>query len=208
MTNWMLLNDGGAATFDGGGVHFLGMGKTQLLVDFGRALGGINRAAGRFSWTVAQHSLLVAELLPPGLKLEGLLHDAHEAISGDIPLPFARWLPEETRKVIEQAKAIIQKEFEDRIGYVPPTPEVGSIHDFVRRADGLAFLLEVEFNLGGSAAQARDELGLSVEQVEVPDEIGEFIRNWQGANRETVAWQWASEVKTELEERRVTLQAK
>jgi 5'-deoxynucleotidase YfbR-like HD superfamily hydrolase len=39
-------------------------------------------------YTVAQHSVLVAHLCPPGLKKIGLLHDASEAYLGDVTKPF------------------------------------------------------------------------------------------------------------------------
>jgi hypothetical protein len=53
------------------------------------------RGQTRFTWSVASHSLLVEDLLPPGSapwdRLRALLHDAHEAVTGDMspspPMP-------------------------------------------------------------------------------------------------------------------------
>jgi len=42
----------------------------------------------RKRWSVAQHSLMVSDLCPEHLKLEGLLHDASEAYLTDLPRPI------------------------------------------------------------------------------------------------------------------------
>jgi len=38
-------------------------------------------------WPVALHTFVVCDLLPPELKIHGLLHDASECVTGDIPKP-------------------------------------------------------------------------------------------------------------------------
>jgi hypothetical protein len=64
-------------------------------------LSNINRYAGaaKLRVNVASHSLDVARLLasqgaPLPTQLIGLLHDAHEAFTGDISTPVKRWLSE------------------------------------------------------------------------------------------------------------------
>jgi hypothetical protein len=54
------------------------------------SLSRINRWNGNTSrpYSVAEHSIRVARLLPPGLKLAGLVHDAAEAFIGDLPYPI------------------------------------------------------------------------------------------------------------------------
>lgn len=54
------------------------------------ALGNLNRWTGHTSrpYTVAEHSVRVALLVPPHLRLHALLHDAAEAFIGDISTPM------------------------------------------------------------------------------------------------------------------------
>ena len=46
-------------------------------------------------YSVAQHSCLVSDHCPPEFKLEGLLHDAHEYVFGDVIRPVKASLPGE-----------------------------------------------------------------------------------------------------------------
>ena len=62
-------------------------------------------------YTVAQHSVLVCSLVPKELRLEALLHDAHEAYSGfgDVCSPV---------KLIDKQVASILRKIEDGIDRV------------------------------------------------------------------------------------------
>ena len=62
--------------------------------DIAASLAKICRFTGAtFShYSVAQHSILVASILPPQLQAYGLLHDAHEAYLGDIATPVKNLL--------------------------------------------------------------------------------------------------------------------
>ena len=62
-------------------------------------------------YSTAQHSMLVASILPPHLRLEGLLHDAAEAYIRDLPRGLKACLP--VYKLIERGlEAAIGARFE------------------------------------------------------------------------------------------------
>lgn len=62
--------------------------------DIAAALGKLCRFTGhcQLHYSVAQHCLIVAEQLPPEWRAYGLLHDAHEAMMGDISQPMKQAL--------------------------------------------------------------------------------------------------------------------
>lgn len=93
MSNWIQLTMGGGYDFNFKEIF----GRFSMERDIAYSLAGINRCAGhgQVRWAVAVHSVAVArtiELLGGTLDqaAAGLMHDAHEAIIGDIPTPVAR----------------------------------------------------------------------------------------------------------------------
>jgi len=77
-------------TFSGAAVDLLDASLESISIeDIAHHLSMLPRYNGAmpFSYTVGQHSLFVAELLPEEFKLWGLLHDATEAYLGDLVSP-------------------------------------------------------------------------------------------------------------------------
>ena len=68
-----------------------------------------NGAAPKHHYSVGQHCLYVSEILPEPLKLWGLLHDATEAICGDVVSPLKALIP--AYKEIEEgiSKAVCER---------------------------------------------------------------------------------------------------
>lgn len=208
--NWMLLNGGGAVSFDSGGMHFHGMSADDVLRDFSMSLSNQVRAAGRFSkWPVTKHSLLVAHLLPAELGLEGLAHDAHEAITADIPTPWVNWLPDQVGDTIKAAKQAVQVAFEQIVGYLPwpHVPDIGSVADLVHRADQLAFHLEVQFLMPHSVERAARDLNLRIKPVSAGDETIKYMLYLRDLTAPESADLWYGEMVRCLAERRAYIEA-
>jgi len=90
-----------------------------LIEDIIHSLALINRfnGAAKFPYSVAQHSLYVAGLLPDELKLHGLLHDAAEAYVGDMVSPLKKIMP-----AYKEVEARISKVVSDVFGLSYPEP--------------------------------------------------------------------------------------
>jgi len=108
------------------------LNETIHLEDVAHGLARISRFTGQTShrYSVASHCLMVADLLPTPLHASGLVHDAVEAILGDVSSPLKSLLPE---------YRALQTRWEDamsvRWGVLLAGPEI-------KKADWLAYTIE------------------------------------------------------------------
>lgn len=86
-------------------------------------------------YSVAQHSILVSRILMnhPQLMLQGLMHDAVEAVLGDMSGPLKKLFPEYKALERKIEKVILQ-------GFGLPD----DLHPYVKRADLIALKVEKE----------------------------------------------------------------
>ncbi len=91
-----MMNDVWMRTYTGSRVHILRPRPEEIhIIDIAHALSNTCRFCGHVPkfYSVAQHSLLVAEAVPDTFRLWGLLHDASEAYLHDLTRPLKRNLP-------------------------------------------------------------------------------------------------------------------
>lgn len=97
----------------------------------------------RVFYSVAQHSLMVASVLPAPLHRAALLHDAAEAYLGDVVKPLKRLLPDFAR-IEDGVTALIAQAFGVDFGsgdaQAPETRR--AIHRAIKHADMVALATE------------------------------------------------------------------
>lgn len=116
----------------------------------GSTLAKINRFNGRTSvpWSVASHSLVVEYLCPAELKPWALLHDAHEAIIGDITNPALDFIcASGTATAVQNAVANAKGKLDRQIAAAWKT-SVRSMSAELRRADHIALRAEAAVFIG------------------------------------------------------------
>lgn len=121
-------------TFNGHYVNVFNPDPATIdIEDIAHGLSQVCRFAGHTYqfYSVAQHSVMVADLVPHGMRLEALLHDASEAYMCDMPRPIKRNMPQ-YKEIEEVLMAAIAKKFKIKYPF----------HKEIKEADN--HMLEVE----------------------------------------------------------------
>ena len=108
-------------TFSGKRFHFLEPTPDEVDIrDIAHHLSLLCRFTGacKLFYSVAEHSILVAELVPQELKLSALLHDAAEAYINDISRPV------KYSHKLDDTEAVIMSVIVDKFGINPTAPEI------------------------------------------------------------------------------------
>ena len=108
-------------TYTGKRFHFLEPTPDEVDIrDIAHHLSLLCRFTGacRCFYSVAEHSILVAELVPWELKLSALLHDATEAYINDISRPV------KYSHKLDDTETIIMSVIVDKFGINPTAPEI------------------------------------------------------------------------------------
>lgn len=87
-------------------------------------------------YSVAEHSVLVSRHVPPEHALWGLLHDAAEAYSADVPRPLKRCLPD-----WKPMEARIMAAVCERFGLDPSEPDAVGMVDYAMTSDERAVIM-------------------------------------------------------------------
>ena len=146
------------------------------------ALGKCCRFAGhcRNFYSVAEHSVHVASLVPPEHRLAALLHDAHEAFTGDITYPLKRLIGDAIKPIEARIDAVLFARF----GVPLPLPAT------VKQADRQMLWLEQRELMGNDDSWSATEAPPGAETAFLPQ-----IEGWHWRN---AADQWAHRVHYEI----------
>lgn len=104
---------------------------------------------GQRVMSIAEHSVVVSyivEALGGGkyAQLHGLLHDAHEAYSGDMPSPMKRYLKRKFGWDIKEVEADLTEHIYAKLNIAMPGLEASTI---VQQADQIALYFERQLNM-------------------------------------------------------------
>ena len=131
-------------TYTGKHVHPLNPSPEEIDVeDVARSLSQMCRFLGHLDvfYSVAQHSVLVSELVPHEDALWGLLHDASEAYLCDLPAPIKR---EPEMAIYRTAEERLMRAICARFGLEPDMPESVKIADRALLATEFRDVVEID----------------------------------------------------------------
>lgn len=119
------------------------------------------QTTGDHAFSVAQHSLLVVDLLQPltsgkatpDMQLAALLHDGPEYVIGDMISPFKALLGDGYRTIEARLAAAIH------LRHQLPATLPTSMHKVIKLADGISAYLEASQLAGFSRTEARKLFG-------------------------------------------------
>ena len=107
MSNWIGTNGGNM-------IDLLAPQLDQIHIDdIALGLANVCRFGGQISrwYSVAEHSVHVAEMVPPDLRMIALLHDAAEAYIGDVTTPLKLELGDAYREIEHRLSLVIGEKF-------------------------------------------------------------------------------------------------
>lgn len=121
-----------------------------LVSDIAHSLSNLCRFNGHCSkfYSVAEHCLRVAELMPGEQYIHGLLHDAHEAWTGDIIHPLKQILDRDGR--LKDLENKVDSAIYRKLGFARPSEEV---RDMIKAADLTMLATERRDLMGPPAGQ-------------------------------------------------------
>ena len=139
-------------------------------------------------YSVAQHSILMAQEAAPPDRIYMLLHDAHETYTGDVSQPLKMHMPKDFYFWWKDLEAQLDGVIYTHFGVPPPTPD---IQKRVKLADNRMMLTEQQ-----------QFMVPAPEPWDIPENLKPYnikIKPWCV---DYSAWQFAASVRAALTERR------
>lgn len=129
--------------------YFGGSPQEIEIKDVATALSNICRFCGQTDnfYSVAEHSIHVADLLPPRMRFYGLLHDAAEAFVGDVARPLKLLIRERT-PIFDELEKTAMEAILTMVGLEWPSPEVETA---IKDADNACLIAEANWVYGHNA---------------------------------------------------------
>lgn len=153
---------GGTAiqTNSGHAIDFMRPDPNEIIIeDIAVGLSNVCRYAGQSDchYSVAQHSVYIARMLPQEYELAGLMHDAAEAYMGDATSPLKKVLGASWKDIEDRLMQCIA----ERFGFQYPVPAcVMDVDSRFRIPEARSVLHIIRYDLWGWNLDATDECPL------------------------------------------------